>query len=233
MALSRLKQGFDSPRERQPNRFCTLHTKRGTAHSPIGTGRLRARRRFGYGGEQIGHLRDQSGRHVGARQPLFFGKVSEEVPFDESFAVEGTARVSMHTLECALNAAGVCQKEIPRERGIRRSVQRNNSIRMMCGIRIPTSQSRIGMCFPFSCPRHRLRLSATRPGPGTVAETAALGSSEACAEGSDQERGRETERKLRRRLSGRIEIGLGLRYNYVDAPVGIGLTETGACGKDL
>jgi hypothetical protein len=36
---------------------------------PIGTGRLRARRRFGYWGEQIGHLRDQSGHHFGARRP--------------------------------------------------------------------------------------------------------------------------------------------------------------------
>ena len=33
--------------------------QRDTAHRPIGTGRLRARRRFGYWGEQIGHLRDR------------------------------------------------------------------------------------------------------------------------------------------------------------------------------
>jgi len=36
-----------------------------TAHRPIGTGRLCARRRFGYWGEQIGHLR---GHHFGARR---------------------------------------------------------------------------------------------------------------------------------------------------------------------
>jgi hypothetical protein len=42
--------------------------QRDTAHRPIGTGRLRARRRFGYWGEQIGHLRDQSGHHFGARR---------------------------------------------------------------------------------------------------------------------------------------------------------------------
>jgi NAD dependent epimerase/dehydratase family len=39
--------------------------QRDTAHRPIGTGRLRVRRRFGYWGEQIGHLRDQSGQHFG------------------------------------------------------------------------------------------------------------------------------------------------------------------------
>jgi len=34
-------------------------------HGPIGTGRLRACRRFGYWREQIGHLSDQSGHHLG------------------------------------------------------------------------------------------------------------------------------------------------------------------------
>jgi hypothetical protein len=43
--------------------------QRDTAHTPIGTGRLRARRRFGYWSEQFGHIRDQSGRHFGARRP--------------------------------------------------------------------------------------------------------------------------------------------------------------------
>src|SRR3981189_3591132 len=38
--------------------------QRDTAHRPIGTGRLR----FGYWREQIGHLRDQSGHHFGARR---------------------------------------------------------------------------------------------------------------------------------------------------------------------
>jgi len=53
---------------------CALHLflhpsyQRDTAHRPIGTGRLRARRRFGYWGGQIGHLRDQSGHHFGARR---------------------------------------------------------------------------------------------------------------------------------------------------------------------
>jgi hypothetical protein len=42
--------------------------QRDTAHRPIDTGRLRARRRFGYWGEQIGHLLDQSGHHFGARR---------------------------------------------------------------------------------------------------------------------------------------------------------------------
>ena len=42
--------------------------QRDTAHRTIGTGRLRVRRRFGYWGEQIGHLRDQSGHHFGARR---------------------------------------------------------------------------------------------------------------------------------------------------------------------
>src|SRR3984893_16618178 len=42
--------------------------QRDTAHRPIGTGRLRARRGFGYWGEQIGHLRDRSGHHFGARR---------------------------------------------------------------------------------------------------------------------------------------------------------------------
>jgi hypothetical protein len=44
--------------------------QRDIAHRPIGTGRLRARRRFGYWGEQIGHLRDWSGYHFGARRRL-------------------------------------------------------------------------------------------------------------------------------------------------------------------
>src|ERR1700731_16000 len=42
--------------------------QRNTAHRPIGIGRLRTRRRFGYWGEQIGHLRDQSGHHFGTRR---------------------------------------------------------------------------------------------------------------------------------------------------------------------
>src|SRR5713226_4398834 len=42
--------------------------QRDIAHRPIGTGRLRARRRFGYWDEQIGHLRDQSGHHFGTRR---------------------------------------------------------------------------------------------------------------------------------------------------------------------
>jgi hypothetical protein len=42
--------------------------QRDTAHRPIGTGQLRARRRFGYWGGQIGHLRDQSGHHFGVRR---------------------------------------------------------------------------------------------------------------------------------------------------------------------
>ena len=37
--------------------------QRDNAHRRIDTGRLRARRRFGYWGEQIGHLRGQSGHH--------------------------------------------------------------------------------------------------------------------------------------------------------------------------
>src|ERR1700730_7300743 len=42
--------------------------QRDTAHRPIDIGPLRARRRFGYWGEQIGHLRDRSGHHFGARR---------------------------------------------------------------------------------------------------------------------------------------------------------------------
>ena len=37
--------------------------QRDTARTPTGIGRLRARRRFGYWSERIGHLREQSGRH--------------------------------------------------------------------------------------------------------------------------------------------------------------------------
>jgi hypothetical protein len=42
-----------------------LHSsrQRDAAHRPIGTGQLRARRRFAYWGEQIDNLRDQSGQH--------------------------------------------------------------------------------------------------------------------------------------------------------------------------
>ena len=51
LALSRLKQGFDSPRERQQTLFLHPSHQRDTAHRPTGTGRLRVRRRFGYWGE--------------------------------------------------------------------------------------------------------------------------------------------------------------------------------------
>src|SRR5258705_9099491 len=65
-ALSVLKFGREPSLAALCFCFCTLHTKPDTAHGPIGTGRPRARRRFGYWGEQIGHLRDQSGHHFGA-----------------------------------------------------------------------------------------------------------------------------------------------------------------------
>jgi hypothetical protein len=42
--------------------------QRDTADRPVGAGRLRARRRFGYWGEQIGRLRGQSSHHFGARR---------------------------------------------------------------------------------------------------------------------------------------------------------------------
>src|ERR1700676_4725 len=48
--------------------FLHLHTNGITAHRPIGIGRQRTRRRFGYWDEQIGHLRDQSGHHFGTRR---------------------------------------------------------------------------------------------------------------------------------------------------------------------
>jgi len=48
--------------------FLHLHTNGITAHRPIGIGRRRTRRRFGYWDEQIGHLRDQSGHHFGTRR---------------------------------------------------------------------------------------------------------------------------------------------------------------------
>jgi hypothetical protein len=67
-ACSILKFG----RELRSTALCLLFLhpshQRDTAHRPIGTGRLRARRRFGYWGEQIGYLRDQSGHHFGARR---------------------------------------------------------------------------------------------------------------------------------------------------------------------
>jgi hypothetical protein len=51
--------------------------QRDTAHGLIGTGRLRARRRFGYWGEQIGYLRGQRGHHfVARRQELEQPRVS-------------------------------------------------------------------------------------------------------------------------------------------------------------
>jgi len=56
--------------------------QRDTAHRPIGTGRLRARRRFGYGGEQIGRLRDQNDHHLRARRQnssLNRGSVSKQL----------------------------------------------------------------------------------------------------------------------------------------------------------
>jgi hypothetical protein len=52
--------------------------QRDTAHRPIGTGRLRVRRRFGYWGEQIGHLRDQSGHHFGARRQNSNRRMAED-----------------------------------------------------------------------------------------------------------------------------------------------------------
>ena len=47
--------------------FLHLHTNEIPRTDP-GIGRLRARRRFGYWDEQIGHLRDRSGHHLGTRR---------------------------------------------------------------------------------------------------------------------------------------------------------------------
>jgi hypothetical protein len=46
--------------------------QRDTAHRPIGTGRLRALRRFGYWGDQIGHLRDSGANYVAQRSESLF-----------------------------------------------------------------------------------------------------------------------------------------------------------------
>jgi hypothetical protein len=56
--------------------------QRDTANRPIGTGGLRARRRFGYWGEQIGHLRDQSGHHFGARRQNSSQRVGVETAME-------------------------------------------------------------------------------------------------------------------------------------------------------
>jgi hypothetical protein len=83
-------------REPEPN--CTLPLflhpshQRDTAHRSVGTGRLRARRRFGYRGEQIGHLRDQNGRHFGAhcQNSSLQSRVAAEAPMD----VKSTGRLA-------------------------------------------------------------------------------------------------------------------------------------------
>jgi hypothetical protein len=53
---------------RQIHWFLHPSHQRDSAPRPIGTGRLRACRRFGYWGEQIGHLRGQSGYNFGTRR---------------------------------------------------------------------------------------------------------------------------------------------------------------------
>src|ERR1700730_430424 len=78
--------------------FLHLHTNGITAHRPIGTGRRRTRRRFGYWGEQIGHLRDRSGHHFGARRQnsSLQPSVGVETAMEN---VESTGRPATESLE--------------------------------------------------------------------------------------------------------------------------------------
>ena len=55
---------YDHIVARIPNRQSILGDRR----DALATGPLCARRRFGYWGEQIGHLRDRTGHHFGARR---------------------------------------------------------------------------------------------------------------------------------------------------------------------
>jgi hypothetical protein len=70
--------------------------QRDTAHRPVGTGRLRARRRFGYWGGQIGHPCDQRGHHFGARRQN--SSLQPRVGVETAMAVGSTqaARVRSH-----------------------------------------------------------------------------------------------------------------------------------------
>jgi hypothetical protein len=61
LTLDRVDPAQRGGREFKQTTYAFLHPSHqaDTAHRPIGTVRLRWRRRFGYWGEQIGHLRDQ------------------------------------------------------------------------------------------------------------------------------------------------------------------------------
>ena len=69
--------------------------------------------------------------------------------------------------------------------------------------------------------------------PGTVTKASAFGSGEACAKRTDQQRRRQPKRQLRGCLPGGVEIALGLRYDLIDALLGIGLAKAGSCGHNL
>jgi hypothetical protein len=111
------------------------------------------------------------------------------------------------------------------------AVQRNSKIRMMSGIGIPTSQSRIGMV--LSSVTVQSGLSGVSVGPRSVAKSAAFHGSEGRRERSDEERKRQPDRRLHRRLASAVQVGLRLGHDIVDALFGVGLAEARARGYDF
>src|ERR1700686_3283113 len=112
------------------------------------------------------------------------------------------------------------------------NAQRNSMIRMIRGIGIPTSQRRMGIRRSFQV-RSSNRLATNFRAPCPIAESAAFGRGETCAERTDQERGRKPEGELRCRLAGSICVGFCLVNDLVDALVGFGLAETSSRSDDL
>src|SRR5271156_5870887 len=98
-------------------------------------------------------------------------------------------------------------------------------MRMISGIGIPRSQSRIGMMSLLSF----RGLAIDRGGsvslfaPSAVAKTATFGRRERRGERSDEQRQRQPDRGLHRRLAGLIQVLLDLGDHVIDAFLSIGL----------
>ena len=91
--------------------------QRDTAHRPVGTGRLRARRSFGYWGEQIGHPCDQRGHHFGARRQN--SSVQPRVGVETAMAVGSTQAARVRSHERSAEEALALVEEAIRKRLLR------------------------------------------------------------------------------------------------------------------
>jgi len=107
--------------------------QRDTAHRPIGTGRLRARRGFGYWGEQIGHLRDRSGHHFGARRQN--SSLQPRVSVETAMAVGSTQAARMRSHERFRRMSGYGMTPCGREADIRKlSISVRGATKRTCAI---------------------------------------------------------------------------------------------------